>query len=114
MSEALQNTIDCLREEVRQLREQLAPHVSFPREWALYSAERSILAALLARKGPVTREALLAAGCRANSSPDTVGVHICRLRKKLKPLGVRILTDWSNGYELTSKSREIIQKALAQ
>ena len=44
----------------------------------------------------------------ANFNGRIIAVHICNLRKLLKPLGITIKTIWGRGYMLTDESRAII------
>lgn len=111
-AQATYEQIKLLQEENRRLRAALAPQVVFPRAWALFHAEQMILSALVEREGVVSRVALMTAAASESDLDDVLTVHVCRLRKKLKPLGVRIITHRGVGYELTSKSREIIKGAI--
>jgi len=43
-----------------------------------------------------------------------VHVHVCNLRKKLKPLGITIQTVWGRGYMLTDESRAIIASMMRE
>lgn len=114
VAQATYEQIKLLQEENRRLRAALAPQVVFPRAWALFLAEQHILSALLEREGVVTRAALMTAASSESDEDDVITVHVCRLRKKLQPLGVRIITHRGHGYELTPKSRDIIRKAIAR
>jgi two-component system cell cycle response regulator CtrA len=46
--------------------------------------------------------------------PKMVDVIICKLRKKMKPLGIKILTLWGHGYYLEEGSREIVEDLLGR
>lgn len=79
-----------------------------PREWGFTPTERAIFSALarnaVARKETLNR--LLA--CRAGDNPigdNTVNMHICHMRKKLRPFGVEILTDFAVGFYLPPETR---------
>lgn len=43
-----------------------------------------------------------------NASDDSVRVLICRLRKKLKPHGIEIVTRWVEGYSMPAESIAIL------
>lgn len=43
-----------------------------------------------------------------------IDVYVCKIRKKIAPLGVRIDTAWGKGYSLASDSRlQVIREAVA-
>jgi len=44
--------------------------------------------------------------------PKMVDVIICKLRKKMKPLGINILTLWGHGYYLEEAGRDKIENLL--
>lgn len=103
-----------LEEEVRQLRKLLAGEARFPIEWKLQPGEAKLLSSLAAApQGYRSREAL----CRIISKLDDpqltlVAVRISNLRRKLKPLGISILTRSHDGYELPPASRRALSALL--
>lgn len=44
----------------------------------------------------------------------SISPHLSMMRKKLKPLGIEIVTKWTEGYFLTDQSYDIIAQVLAQ
>jgi DNA-binding response OmpR family regulator len=66
--------------------------------------ENAIFASLHAAKGRLrTKEQLLSDGYwQADEEPEIkiIDVWVCKLRKKLRPLGVNIETVWGRGYRL--------------
>jgi len=46
------------------------------------------------------------------TDPKMVDVVICKLRKKLKPLGINIKTLWGRGYYLNEESRKVAESIL--
>ncbi|GJE77202.1 winged helix-turn-helix domain-containing protein [Methylorubrum suomiense] len=110
---------ETLREEVRQLREQLEPSIQFPRTWRLTQSESRILCALYAAKTRiVTREsAVIASTNREDDLPDLqiLSVSVSRIRTKLRRVGLTsvIETAWGIGYHLSADGVIALNKALA-
>ena len=46
------------------------------------------------------------------TDPKMVDVVICKLRKKLRPLGINIQTLWGHGYYIDSDGRDIVENIL--
>jgi DNA-binding response OmpR family regulator len=71
---------------------------------------------LLVKRGFVSREQLLTVltrditGRSLGPDPDTISVHMVRLRRIMENFGIVIETVWGSGYKIGSKSRA---KALA-
>lgn len=106
--------IECLEEELRQLRESLAPVTLFPIEWRLTATQQRIMAAFYkAHDGYLSHEQVfIASGSLAEEADNLVKVQIMHLRKKVAPLGMDIKKRWGLGYEMTPESRAIIKGAL--
>ena len=72
-----------------------------PVEWRLTSSEARVVGVLLKRE-VATKDAIMAALYRADARDEAevkiVDVFICKIRKKLKPLGIQITTRWGQGY----------------
>ena len=103
--------MDELREENRQLREALKPEtfVVYP-ALNLSRSEAMLLAMLRDARTVLSKERMrirLDAAWRRDR-PGTVkgiDVHICRLRKKLRPFGVEIDSVWGVGLSMTAESK---------
>lgn len=100
-----------LEEEVLQLKAQLYGKTwRAPLELGLTAQEERILAALVAYTGMRGIDTLFEAGTHGNASDDErsrlVTVIICRIRRKLKPFGMTILTHYARGYSLEPASRQ--------
>lgn len=54
------------------------------------------------------------AGYDYETDEDVVKVYVCKLRRRLKPLGVGIETAWGTGYYLNDKARRAIAAQLGQ
>ncbi|MEO0870964.1 MAG: helix-turn-helix domain-containing protein [Pseudomonadota bacterium] len=114
MTDLLRQRVDALeiennelRETIRQLEEQLFNDAWFaPIEFCLTPAEASYLAALMGATR-CTKDMLLMASRRTDDDVEIkiVDVFICKLRKKLKPFGIEIKTDWGRGYYLTAEMK---------
>ena len=105
---AQRERIEELEEEVRQLRELLAPTVALPASLGLSQSARKVLGALLARSPrTVKKDALMhALYFNIDDAPEQkiIDVFIHKIRKALRPLGVEIGTDWGIGYFIDAKS----------
>lgn len=99
----LEDKIDDLRAELRDLRAAMACDLLPPASLHLTSAETRALTALFQRRR-VSKESLadvVVKNLDACMDPDNVlKTIICRLRSKLRPLGIEIATIWNQGYEL--------------
>jgi len=102
------NEIAMLRERVRQLEEALAPAaVTVPLEWALTAAEARVFAHLTTRE-IASKQSIMAALYSLRPDLDEpeikiVDVFICKMRKKIAPFGVKIVTVWGQGYALVGR-----------
>lgn len=98
--------IEEVEEELRQLRESLAPIDVWPDELGLTETEGRYLSALVAGKGRVmSKDALLLATREPNvdggPEPKIVDVMISKLRTKLGRHGDAIETVWGQGHRAT-------------
>lgn len=112
--EAYVETVTRLRDEVAELRERvrlleaaLVGEWLPPREWHLTRSEAQIFW-LLARREFISREQLVTALYAARPDKDQpvakiVDVHICKMRRKLDPLGAHIETVYGRGYALRDR-----------
>lgn len=113
----LRAEIERLDEENRWLRDLLAPPGFLPAIFPLTATEERAFKALLSRE-QWTRESLLASiYLDANESdiPDIkiIDVMICKIRKKLKHLGIEIETFWGKGYRISPEMRARVTKIIA-
>ena len=115
MTAALRARIEELEEQIRQLKEAFAPKVGFPLSWKLDERDSTVLSALFHTKGSyVTPEALLRciSGFDDDAGERTVQTWVGRVRAKLQPLGVTMVTRPMQGYALEAAGRAIIAEAL--
>lgn len=110
----LRERIEELEEQVRQLREALAPRIIWPLEWGLRPFERAILSAIHACAGIATYERLVAALWHEERDDPyaLLKVHVWNTRRKLAAIGVDIATVRGIGYRLPPASRAILDAAL--
>lgn len=109
----LQDTIRRMQDEIDYLKQALASvsRTGSPWEtdWGLSVPEATILGVLV-RHRVATKSALMVAlysarGPDAEPNPDIINVFIFRLRKKLRPQGVVILTMRGRGWQLREQDR---------
>lgn len=97
---------DTLRERVRQLEASMtasAPFFHLPLE----PQQRKILCLLTTREF-ISREV---AATVLETSPEAIKVQIHKMRQRLKPLGLKIHTDWGEGYYMTPEMKEKARRA---
>lgn len=98
-----------LRAEVQNLRNALsASETEFPipRSWKLTKCEELFVRTLLRRDFADKRSLYHALyGDRIDGGPDPkiIDVFVCKIRKKLAPLGFVIETVWGRGYSLADR-----------
>ena len=113
----LQDRIEELEEEVRQLRELLAPSLGFPRDFRLTPIEEKILSAIYARAPAVVAHERIRAAVYPDpdTAPETnvIDVRVSSIRRKLKPYGVEIKNRWGEGLYLDRASAAILAGLLA-
>lgn len=113
--ELLQAENDQLRERVAALQAELGRlPLRCPPEWRLTPTEAGILAALIAR--PLATKDFIMLQIydgRDEAEPKIVDVFICKMRKKLAPHGIDILTQWGVGYHLSDAARALVRQATA-
>ncbi len=113
--EKLQAENDALRERLKAFEQDfLGDDLVFPPAWRLTLSEKRIMGALVART-QVTRQQLLTAITRYDGDePDIkiIDVFICKMRKKLGPLGIRIETIWGVGYFIDQATRAELRAKL--
>lgn len=96
-----------LQERICQLEAMLTVDFICPFEWYLTPSEIIIFATLLARP-VVSKEALYWAVYSSKvyqAEMKIIDVFVSRLRKKLKPFGLEIMTVWSGGYRLNDREK---------
>lgn len=107
----LQEDVEDLKEQVAQLRSAFAPQFQWP-DWmpALTKRQRDVLSMLVKRQC-VTR-AMFEVLCPNSDNPDKMLDHyICKLREKLTPHGVTIITERGVGYYLDAGSKAMFPNA---
>lgn len=110
----LEDENDVLRARIANLEKLLLSHApSVPIEWQLTASERLVFSTLVSRER-VTKDQIMAALYRDlhrdEAEPKIVDVFICKLRRKLKPFGIKIETVWGVGYYLDPLQRAEFSK----
>ncbi|MBS7539746.1 winged helix-turn-helix domain-containing protein [Ancylobacter lacus] len=113
---------DRLRAENERLVEQVAGYramldgdAPLPPDWRLTKTETALLRVLASGRLYSVRLIMDALYWRrTNEVPydDIVGVYVCRIRKKLRPLGIDIITVSGQGYYLPAASLQRVRDAL--
>lgn len=108
LEQQLRKENQILREQVRQYKEALTAPFRAPAEWRLTPTEWTIMGVLVQLEIG-TLNAIMTAlyGTRPGDIPDQeiVGVYVCRMRRKLKPLGIVIHTQMGVGFFLDPETR---------
>ena len=111
---AQRDTIDELKEQVRQLKKLLVPPFVTPVEWGL-TAQQQTLFCMLLKRDLVTRDMFNAVAITRPSTKNTSNqcsdMAVYHLRKKLKKYGIQIKNEWGRGWRLVD--RKNWQKRLA-
>lgn len=100
--QALRDENDTLRERIRQLEEELGFVHKTPSIFGLTPSEGKFFNALTKRP-QVTRSAAMSVlyGNDYSIDPRIADVLICKMRKKLRPYGINIITIWGVGWKMT-------------
>lgn len=101
-----------LQEDNRQLLELLTDASQKPPVPGLSPNEARIFMALL-RNERMSRQAIMIITQSKSEDSKIVDVWICKLRKKIKPLGLEIKNIWGEGYFIPREQREEAKAKLA-
>lgn len=103
---AQRDTIDELKEQVRQLKKLLVPPFVTPVEWGL-TAQQQTLFCMLLKRDLVTRDMFNAVAITRPSTKNTSNqcsdMAVYHLRKKLKKYGIQIKNEWGRGWRLVDR-----------
>jgi two-component system, cell cycle response regulator CtrA len=108
-AEVLEAENDILREENRQLKEEIGLAALPPPMFGLTTQEAVIFGVLLANRAP-RRSTFMAAIYSDGAYDDEaeekiIDVMICKMRKKLEPFGITINTNWGEGFFMSEESK---------
>lgn len=109
--EAMAAETQRLRDRIAVLEGMLGLDLRAPLEFRLTNLEARLFGVVLQR-GMASRETLMAAlyydrpTDRDEPEIKIVDVVVCKIRKKLKPFGIDLLTIWGQGYRLSPEDRE--------
>lgn len=112
----LREEVALLQEEVRWLKDLLAPPGFLPAVFKLSAHEERTLKALLSRK-EWTREALYESIYLYSNEPNIpdmrmIDTVICKLRRKIKPWGIEIETLYGQGFRIAPAMRAYAAKII--
>ena len=115
---AVETENDLLRERIKQLEALLGRRDEVPLCLPL-TRQEACLFGLMRKREVLTKE--MAMSALYNHRPDSDGVDakiidvfVCKMRKKLKPLGIEIETLWGRGYRITGPSKQRVTELLGQ
>jgi len=116
-AEVLEAENDILREENRQLKEEIGLAALPPPMFGLTTQEAVIFGVLLANRAP-RRSTFMAAIYSDGAYDDEaeekiIDVMICKIRKKLRPFGIAIKTNWGESYEMPEASKTRARELMA-
>jgi two-component system cell cycle response regulator CtrA len=113
--EVVERENELLRERIVQLEAMLMGNELPPIEFGLTGSEGRVFGMLMQRTH-ATKDALMAALYRDLGKDEAelkiVDVFICKLRRKLKPFGIQIVTRWGNGYEMPAASKQLVREMM--
>ena len=105
---ALQQENIRLRARVKELEDRLGIDVAIPHEWKLTKTERAIFV-MLVRREIVQKTAIFDElyAERSDGGPETdvINVFVSKLRRKVQPHGVEILSSYGVGFYLAPEVR---------
>ncbi len=105
----LRDEIELLQEQVRQLQAVLVnDEIDIPCWYGLTAKEERLYRHLMSRRIVTDESILQALYSGADDFPVShiVNVWICKLRRKLRPHGIKIVTHWGRGYSLEGRYTE--------
>ncbi len=114
--EKLERENDELRARVRALEELTGVNFDAPPQFG-FTRNECVIFGLLLKQKLVRRDALMEAlyfHKQDEAEIKIVDVWVCKMRKKVKPYGISIETQWGQGYFLLPESKAIAQSWLDQ
>ncbi len=112
----LEEENEALRHRVRVLEDLTGVNFESPPQFCFTKAEATILGLLLTNKLVLRTSMMMALYSHKQDEAEIkiVDVFVCRMRKKLKPYGIEIGTQWGHGYFITTEHKVIAQALLDQ
>jgi len=108
---ALRARIAELEEMVLQLTTSPDAEIVLPSGSHLSPVESALLRQLIRRSfisADVACATINATTHRDTSDSNSLAVHVCRIRKKLRAFGIDVISVRGNGYRITEESREVM------
>jgi two-component system, cell cycle response regulator CtrA len=94
-------------DRIRALEAQIPPPVAVPAAWGLTRMEGRVLEILM-RREEVSRDAIMDALYGNNPDPPfekVIDVYVTKIRRKVAPFGVKVLSKWGFGYFISPEHR---------
>lgn len=110
---AQSDKIETLEQEVRRLQLLLKPDPLGDRPEGFTPKEAKLLSLLLGVERVSRVRAIEVIGTNSQDPYKIVDVYVCKLRKKLSPLGLEIHCIWGWGYMIPREQREAAKEKLA-
>lgn len=113
----LRDENDRLREQIAALRGALCECPPFPEEWRLSRSQTRVFSVLVRQPCP-SRDAIMTALYSDRPAADAVfdtklvDIFICKIRRKIRPFGITIRTEWGHGYALDAATRARFAQAV--
>jgi DNA-binding response OmpR family regulator len=112
----LERENDELRARVRMLEEMSGATFEAPPQFCLTRNE-AVIFGLLLKQTLVSRAAMMSAlyfHKQDEAEIKIVDVWVCKMRRKFKPYGIEIQTQWGQGYFMSAESKAIARSLLDQ
>lgn len=110
----LRNQLSLANEKISQLEKALSPEGGFF-IFKLTKTQEMILSVLYRRQYvSVDTIEMILYNDEKDVKSNIVKVYICQMRKKLKPLGIKISTKWAVGYYLTENDKAKIKRVMGE
>lgn len=106
-----------LRDRVEHLEEEIGLAADFPVHFGLTGQESICLGVLLKNNAPrksTFMTALYSDRLEDDVEEKIIDVFICKMRKKLSPLGIQIETMWGEGYFLKEETKTRLRELMAR
>lgn len=110
--EVLEHENEMLKEEIERLKSEFTETEWIADPVLQLTEKEALLCQLLMKRGQATKEQIMhhLYQMRDEAEIKIVDVFVCKVRKKLKPFGIKIETIWGKGYAMAKPSVEILEE----
>lgn len=102
----LQAELDVVKERYEQIKGAINPRPERFFGYAGLTKSEARVLALIVTRLKASQDSLLQAVSGEGDSVALVRVYVCKIRKKLTPLGIKIKNVWGYGYEISAADKE--------